>query len=94
MIRCDCPDDLYAFASKDGDRMVLVVSGRRLDAPAEVTVRLAGGERAELTGAEKYIPQPRTIGVEACGIPATVSGKRITFEVEPLSFVLIEMDLR
>ena len=94
MIRCDCPDDLYAFASKDGDKMVLVVSGRRLDVPAEVTVRLAGAEEAELTGAEKYIPQPRTIGVEACGIPATVSGKRITFEIEPLSFVLIEMNLR
>lgn len=90
MVRCECEDGIYAFASDSGERMTVVVSGRNLEDITEVV--LAPGIKGKKIAAASYILDKETAGLVETSLKCVSAGSSLKFDVQPDSFVLITIN--
>lgn len=95
MLRCDCPGNLYAFASRESENVSVVLSGRCLDERSEVVVDFGDEDCLNINDAVVFKPDPEAAGgLSICKEDVKNSDHGIIVGVEPASFVLLTLSLR
>ncbi len=90
MVKCECGDGVYAFASADKDHMTVVVSGRNLKEVKDVV--LDTGIRGKNVQAFSYTLDKETVGLAETPLDFVKKGRMISLSVAPDSFVMITIN--